>query len=195
MDPRLKESISALMDDEANELELQRVLSQLEHPEVKEVWQRYHLIREVMSGREHGVAMQTDQALPELDVSATVAAAIADDASADTGAVRKKGISVRPLRWLSMGGVAASLLLAAIFIGQNQSGDAIPELAQTLPPDTALQHVANTERQPKIVDGLSARQVQRFNEYLLRHAEQSLAHSGLGFMPLARVASVNAVGI
>lgn len=194
MDPRLKESISALMDDEANELELQRVLSQLDQSEVKEVWQRYHLIREVMSGREHGVAMQAGQALPELDVSATVAAAIAsEEAGHDLGSPKNR-IAIKPLRWLGMGGVAASLLVVAIFIGQKQDGSVESELIASGTEQVPEQAVGH-ERQPKMVANLSERQLQRFNEYLLRHAEHSLAYSGQGLMPLARVASVNAVGI
>ena len=45
MDERLKESISALMDDEANELEVQRVLARLDD-EVLDTWQGYHSIRD-----------------------------------------------------------------------------------------------------------------------------------------------------
>ena len=194
MDPRLKESISALMDDEANELELQRVLSQLDQSEVKEVWQRYHLIREVMSGREHGVAMQAGQALPELDVSATVAAAIASEEAGHDSDSPKNRIAIKPLRWLGMGGVAASLLVVAIFSGQQQDGSVESELIASGTEQVPEQAVGH-ERQPKMVANLSERQLQRFNEYLLRHAEHSLAYSGQGLMPLARVASVNAVGI
>ncbi len=46
MNERLKESLSALLDGEVNELELQRILSQEDRQEVSACWQRYHAVRE-----------------------------------------------------------------------------------------------------------------------------------------------------
>ncbi len=42
MDDKLRESISALMDDEANELEAQRVLSKAGSVELSDTSMRYH---------------------------------------------------------------------------------------------------------------------------------------------------------
>lgn len=44
MNERLKESLSALLDGEVNELELQRILAHDERQEVSACWQRYHEI-------------------------------------------------------------------------------------------------------------------------------------------------------
>jgi sigma-E factor negative regulatory protein RseA len=46
MNERLKESLSALLDGEVNELELQRILSYENKQEVSEFWQSYHNVRE-----------------------------------------------------------------------------------------------------------------------------------------------------
>ena len=46
MNERLKESLSALLDGEVNELELQRILSYENKLEVGEYWQSYHDVRE-----------------------------------------------------------------------------------------------------------------------------------------------------
>lgn len=46
MNERLKESLSALLDGEVNELELQRILSYENKQEVSEFWQNYHEVRE-----------------------------------------------------------------------------------------------------------------------------------------------------
>tara|TARA_R110002072_G_scaffold184083_1_gene340376 strand:- start:10093 stop:10326 length:234 start_codon:yes stop_codon:yes gene_type:complete len=48
MSERLKESISALLDGEVNELELQRILTHDNKQEVRACWQRYHEVRELM---------------------------------------------------------------------------------------------------------------------------------------------------
>lgn len=52
---QLFESLSAMVDDEASELEMRRVLKNMDNnPEVLERWRRYHLIGSVMR-KEHGV--------------------------------------------------------------------------------------------------------------------------------------------
>ena len=46
MNERLKESLSALLDGEVNELELQRILTNENRQEVSSCWQRYHEVSE-----------------------------------------------------------------------------------------------------------------------------------------------------
>src|SRR5690554_2104010 len=49
MSEKLRESLSALMDNEATELELRRVLKQAkDDPDLLDHWQRYHLVRDVI---------------------------------------------------------------------------------------------------------------------------------------------------
>ena len=50
MSEKINESISALMDSEANELELERILNQSRRAEVRDVWQRYHLVSHSLRG-------------------------------------------------------------------------------------------------------------------------------------------------
>jgi sigma-E factor negative regulatory protein RseA len=59
MDDRKKESISALMDDEANEIELQRLLSKEDPEALLKTWSRYHLMRDVLNGHA-GLNIQVD---------------------------------------------------------------------------------------------------------------------------------------
>ncbi len=53
MNERLKESLSALLDGEVNELELQRILSYENKQEISEYWQNYHLVREWVRNNDH----------------------------------------------------------------------------------------------------------------------------------------------
>ena len=46
----LRESISALMDDEANEIEVHRVLSKMDDEGFRDSWKRYQTISSVMRG-------------------------------------------------------------------------------------------------------------------------------------------------
>ncbi|APX93562.1 anti-sigma factor [Halomonas sp. 1513] len=72
MDQQARESLSALMDDEGDELELRRVLKSLEgHSDDADAWRRYHLARSLMQ-RDRDVDVSTD-------LSAGIMARIAEE--------------------------------------------------------------------------------------------------------------------
>ena len=48
MDDRLKETLSAMMDDEADELSVRRLLSHAEQDQVRSQWQRWQQVRDLM---------------------------------------------------------------------------------------------------------------------------------------------------
>ncbi len=118
----LDESVSAVMDGEADELELRRVLAATgEDPALRERWARYQLARDVM----HRQAV-----MPGLDLASAVSAAIA--------AEEQPAASAAPAgsRWRQVGrlAVAASVTLAVLvgvrfYNNQDDSGLA-PQLAQ-----------------------------------------------------------------
>jgi sigma-E factor negative regulatory protein RseA len=56
MTEKLRQSLSAAMDDEADAFELRRVLDELNRdPELRGAWERYHLIGSVMRGEHRAV--------------------------------------------------------------------------------------------------------------------------------------------
>ncbi|MGL6250628.1 MAG: sigma-E factor negative regulatory protein, partial [Billgrantia desiderata] len=60
MSQNARESLSALMDNEGDDLELRRTLKSLEEqPDAAEAWRRYHLMRSVMR-RDHDIDVSTD---------------------------------------------------------------------------------------------------------------------------------------
>lgn len=70
---QLLESVSALMDNQASHLELQRILAHTEkHSGVRSRWHRYHLARSVMQGEANtgftSVADRVKAAVSELDI-------------------------------------------------------------------------------------------------------------------------------
>ncbi len=112
MDERLKESLSALLDGEADELELQRLLAQSERGELRSLWSRYHQVRNVF-----GIE---DARLHTLDVSHAVARAIGNHELAapltSTSASQQQALvrARRESRIWKMGAVAASVVGAFV---------------------------------------------------------------------------------
>ena len=50
MNEKLSESLSALLDDEANELEIERVLAHATDDELRQTWTRYNLAQQAAAG-------------------------------------------------------------------------------------------------------------------------------------------------
>ncbi|GAA5178801.1 MULTISPECIES: sigma-E factor negative regulatory protein [Halomonadaceae] len=105
MNDKLRESLSALMDNEGDELELRRALKSLDDsPETADVWRRYHLARSLMR-REHGVAMQ-------VDLSAGIIARIADEPVPTPG----ESVVARRHGGLSFSGSAAVAATVSVLV-------------------------------------------------------------------------------
>ena len=101
----LQESLSAVMDNEADELELRRVLNACDDVETRETWARYQIARAVM---------HKDLLLPRLDIAAAVSAALEDETA-------PAKVSRSPWRNLGRLAVAASVTVAVLAI-RNSNG-------------------------------------------------------------------------
>ena len=124
----LGESLSAVMDGEAEELELRRVLAAAgEDPEVRARWSRYQLARDVM----HRQAVSL-----RLDLAAAVSAAIAAEAVPAQSAAATAAAPQARRGWAQLGrvAVAASVALAVLagvrFYNGGQEAAMAPQLAQ-----------------------------------------------------------------
>ena len=95
----LQESLSALMDNETDELELRRVLAASGEGEVRATWARYQVARAVM----HKELLE-----PRLDLAAAVSAALADEPALASSKPRL------PWRGLGRLAVAASVTVAVL---------------------------------------------------------------------------------
>lgn len=194
----LRESLSALMDDQADELELRRILQQSESdPQLRATWARYQSVRAIL----HKEPWQ-----PGLDLSAAVSAAIADEPALQSAT------SPRRSRWsagLGRVGVAASVTLAVLVgVRMFNQGD-LPEQPALLAEQPALQQpwqgsMAVVPPPGAVLAGLqtvsaegtaepetpSAWQEQRVEQYLREHAEQALRAPAVQVVPYARAASL-----
>ncbi|TQV84046.1 mucA [Exilibacterium tricleocarpae] len=204
----LRESLSALVDDQATELELHRILKESEsNAEVRTVWARYQLASDAL----RGVTPNSEY----VDLSDRIRAAIDAEDNHDLipeQLPRGAAEAVPERRWWRQAGrfaIAASVA-GAVFIGAQQSaflsgdlpGDAeiagngstqdqIPELNPSVRSVSTdgEQRPAKMLFVPKRVDQtvpLEAVQ-KRLNYLMLEHAEHAAQNSGRGMLPFARI--------
>lgn len=192
----LHESLSAVMDNEADELELRRVLAAEGDTELRATWARYQLAR---------AAMHRELIEPRLDIASSVSAALADEPALEIAQAPKK-----PSSWRSLGRVAvAASVTVAVLAGvrlYNQGEVAGPQMAQQAP-QPALS-VPQTAQGPAVLAGYSEGGVapqtaadsqvatddwheQRLPAYVRQHAQQAAFGSeSNSALPYARAASM-----
>lgn len=187
----LQESLSAVMDNEADELELRRVLNACDDVETRETWARYQIARAVM---------HKDLLLPRLDIAAAVSAALADEA---VPAKASRG----PWRSLGRLAVAASVTLAVLAGVRlyNQDEIAGVELAQQSSqqnliapqvkgPAVLAGYNESSEATGPMANGVLQGQPgwhdQRLPGYLRQHAQQAAMKGTESVLPYARAASL-----
>ncbi len=209
MSERLRESLSALMDDEADDLELGRILRAMEedNSELTATWSRYQLVSAVLQGRISGqglgpLALDIKDAAVEEDVAPL------DEASSEQ-------VATRGPRWrgLTSFAVAASLTAVAV-VGWQWQTPAVEEAPRAAPESRFASPVRTPDRgalmpatqQPMQIlarDGgaLQSRvglqsapspeetARQHVEGYMVRHAEHNALHSRSGMMPFARMAA------
>jgi sigma-E factor negative regulatory protein RseA len=193
MTEQLRESLSALMDDEANELELQRLLGHLAEDEgLRQTWVRYNLARSVMSGQPVGRL--------NIDISQQVSAAIAADTAPALGMWQRM---TRPLASVA---VAASVMTVVVFGGQqlyqageSEAGTAAPLAANgvsavgfvntlgAVPLRASYGNQAVPELEPAARTAYRELARQRMYLYMQEHAEHAALNSPQGLIPFARV--------
>lgn len=214
---RLNESLSALMDGEASELEIQRLLREADAygGEQGQRWSRYQLAASVLRGEK--------VAPVNLGLAASISAAIADEpplaAIAEPQAANDSGAAQS--RWwrpLSRGAVAATVAFAAVLgVQQMQApqtgGELVAEVerpaqqpVQSVPqPSGFLVPSLNTRSvstNPQLVPeqrvgmGASAQMqvvpspelMRHLNRVMMEHSEQAARVGSQGMVPFARAA-------
>ncbi|TRO37040.1 RNA polymerase subunit sigma [Pseudomonas sp. ALS1131] len=182
----LQESLSAVMDNEADELELRRVLAASEDGELRGTWSRYQVAR---------AAMHRELLVPQLDIASAVSAALADEAIP----ARKTPI------WRSVGrvAVAASVTVAVLagvrFYNQDDltgaqvaQQEASPALSvpQVQGPALLAGYNSSEEAGEPAQAGTASWHEQRLPNYLRQHAQEGVMGTGETALPYARAASL-----
>lgn len=208
MTERMRESLSALLDNEANELELERILSRVTDDEdVRNTWIRYNAVSTTMAG--------APLAHMQLDISAQVRQAIAgtssDELQQQTVQAGHNVVSLRQrfLRPLTSLAVAASVTATVVIGGQQLAriggtdpyGGAQAVAASASPVGlvnslgaTTVQASYGTQSvpvlQPATRTAYQELARQRMQMYMQEHAEQAALNSPQGLIPFARVPQI-----
>ncbi|MEE8059500.1 MAG: RseA family anti-sigma factor [Pseudomonadales bacterium] len=209
MSNQLRESLSALMDGEADELELHRLLSNVssgQRATVNETWSRYHLVRDVMKNNGQNFEFR------KLNIVQQVSDVISNES---VPVVTEKSSSFFSSPWLKpvVGFAVAASVTMVVVVGMqsfNQTNPGLsapvsgqPALASRVYPaqGTSLQASEGvggfvTYRSTELPgDIASSRAVadleaqKRLDKYILRHTEQAALNNGQGMISFARVAS------
>lgn len=194
MNEKLRESVSALIDGEADELELRRLLASDDSESVRTAWRDYHLQRDSLTG--------AGMAFAHIDISQRVQAALADEA---IPAVATAARWWRPLASVAVAAsVAAIVVVGARSFGPGATDGA--EVAQlTVPsapaptyPARIAPSVGNVPvtaqlypAQPVALDADRLAE-QRLQQYLLRHTERAALNNGQGVIGFIKVSQLNA---
>ncbi|MCZ6709499.1 MAG: sigma-E factor negative regulatory protein [Gammaproteobacteria bacterium] len=174
MSEKLRESLSATVDDEADEFELRRVLDEMEKDsDLRETWARYHLIgshmRGLVTSRAEGTARgvnlreQVWAALDLEDSQSVSQATEVEPAAQSDDSVR--GPWLGRITGLA---VAASVAFAIVFGfgGIDQDDEAAPTVAANTMKIKASE-IGRVELQQEV----SASDLRRANAYYLHHVQ------------------------
>ncbi|MFT5484230.1 MAG: sigma-E factor negative regulatory protein RseA [Halieaceae bacterium] len=201
MNERIRESLSAFMDGEADELEVQRLMSVSDDTEVRATWARYHVARSVLQEKAQGSSMAN------LDISSRVRIEL--DAGPEPEARKRDGglqAMLKPVasfalaasvagavvvgtQWMNAGNesllptVVSAPIVASKFSAPVGSWGGVPVTASIR--TSASARPAGVDREV-IYNALARERLQRF---MLHNAEHAALNNSQGMMPFARVAS------
>ena len=194
MSEKMRESLSALLDDEANEMELQRVLKQVEgDEELRLTWARYNMARDALSGHQLS------------SLNADISARVRDSIAAQGAG----GLRQRLLRPVASLAVAASVAATVVIGGQQLAqigSDPYGQGAQTVAASASPVGLVNSLGATTVQASYGNQSVpvlqpathtayrelarQRMQKYMQEHAEHAALNSPQGLIPFARVAEI-----
>lgn len=156
------ESLSALMDNESNELELRRLLKEMPgDPEIARTWDRYNLTRSLL----HKEEVRPVSAAATLNMLSAIAAEMPYAAGKPTGLSGGRAV------WLQSAGrmaIAASVALA-VFVGMQSALDRSMPESQLAQQGTVQDEERAASTQDMVADsgpGFDAEAQQRLNDYI-----------------------------
>jgi len=192
MNEALRESLSAVMDGEGDDLALRRLLARSDDAEVRATWSRYHVARDALQGQASVVG-----AVVSMDISAAVREAV----DAETVPRRRSAGSWRSVASFA---IAASVTAVVVLGGRELAG--VGDRPGTAPMAAPV-GLVNTLGASPVRASYGARPVpalkptsagayeelarQRLRLYSQAHAEQAALNTPQGLIPFARVPEID----
>ena len=165
MSEKLRESLSAAIDDEADEFELRRVLDEMQKdPALRHLWERYHMLGRLLRGEHVDAGAQLRErvwaALGEQD---------ADEPEAISGADSGGSSRAASGPWIGRitGMAVAATVAFAIIFGAGSDDEPAPELA-----DAAVSIDGPALQVPQFGTEISPSDLERANAYMIHHVQQ-----------------------
>ncbi|MGF2686078.1 sigma-E factor negative regulatory protein [Marinobacter sp. DUT-3] len=185
MDDRLRETLSAMMDDEADELSVRRLLSHDEQNDVRSQWQRWQQVRDLMH--------QSQAPSDAIDVSAGVRRALSGQSATGTGVEAVNVHRNRSWHWPAVAMVSLALIVG-FGVGAGWDSSALEgQVAGVASADAAAAgEGAGDEVQEVALQGLDEEQWEHLSRYLLEHAQHNSVGAGRGSVGYARLVSASA---
>jgi len=212
MSDNIHQSLSHLMDNEADELELRRILKACDEQSgehLAETWHRYHLVRSVLHKE-----FEQEQLV---DIADRISLALEQEPEP---ARRRKLFEDWRLRatrisdtWMAEGALAASVAAAVVLLMPDPQQD-LPIAQQVATQSSAYQQTLparglqqspigvqrvsagaeSTQVPYRLVDNQKLRQERLIRGYLMQHSEYVATNGTHGMMPIVRVSGYQAAG-
>jgi negative regulator of sigma E activity len=191
MSDKLKEFLSAAMDDEADEFELRRLLDEASEDEsLHAVWRRYHLVRSVLQQGRFGLRADPAQSIDSLWRRIDAGEGLDEHVVAEVGSAPS---------WVGRiaGAAVAATVALAIVLGFNLaeqdplgSEDMLAGLQSwTLGQPTEQVDVQDAGARPALAEFPSRVDMQRMRAYMLHHAQHTSMYHQPGTVPFVKVAA------
>lgn len=192
MNERIYESLSVLLDGEADELEIRRLLNQTEHDDaLLEKWASYQMIGAIMR----------QEPVTHLDLAKGVRQAL-DGEPMDNVQPFPMMAKAKNNHWrlfAASGAVAASVMVAVLVGVQWQQG--VTGDLQNMPAIAAAQSANHSVVEPSAVliamDEQQQHQLEeaqrKLQEYVLQHNEQNVGNDTSSMMPFMQTVKFNQV--
>lgn len=222
MSEHLHQSLSNLMDNEADELELRRLLRACDDGQISDdqdladTWHRYHLVRSVLH-RELEQESLTDIADR---VSAALELEPAPDMKRSWFGPWQQRLNDLSNTWMAKGMIAAGVALAVVLLLPNPQPESTePQLAAQSVPEqpvasgtgygqsslaarSLLQATPGVQRVSvgqgaegfRLVDHQTLKQQRLIQGYLIQHSEYVAASGSHGMLPMARASGYQTTG-
>lgn len=197
MDERLKESLSAMLDDQADELSVRRVLACPDQDEVRAQWQRWQTVRDLLHDSHGPDGIDTDA----VDISAQVRQALHGPQADETEVAADAAVAVAGDRRKNWHWTAVAMVFAGLLVGFGMGSSWGPYSADGYVPVVSEQPrgagagagVGAGVAVPEVaLQRLDDAQWEQLSRYLLEHAQHNSVAAGRGAVGYARLASVSA---